>query len=1035
MKKLSLLFVLALSGLAYVSCEDDEKLEAEQSKKITLTAPESYAEVDLATVSKVSFKWGPQGDIDGYRWLLSDAPNLANAVTKPATSNPFDLSAAELDRIMAENFGIALEAIPTSYEFYWTVISSAGDVKAGTRAISLKRLSARDPVITLVAPETDTAFALQTTPSVTFRWQVSPAGAINEFVLALSDNESDFAGAATFPATASSFTLTVSDLDDILKSKGVDKGQTADLYWKVLSANTKTPVTSTVRAMSITRMERATISLTSPVDGTEFDLATDEPVNFAWATFFDADTITHFVLQISDAADLSGAVSYPVTGSKIHTLTATAADDILKNMGVNKGDARNLYYSVKPLVDGLDVSLDTLSINVKRVPQPVVSPTAPDDNAAFYLASFTDGVNFTWSAVPANSYGDGFTLLVSANLDLSSPVVTENLVTSPHEVTPADLNAWATTAGAADGAPVDLYWSVQPNGTFDPDNTPATYVRKLTVTRPPSTPVINLTAPANNVTFDLLTHTANVNISWATSAGGNITAYKLLVSTNSDLSSPTVTEDPVTSPHVVTAAELDQLASTAGVAEGAQQTFYWSVVPSNGAEPATTFIRSFTVKRAAPVITLTGPATGQVIDLGTATNVTFTWDHLTGASPYKLTWSAFEDLDLQGGDEVENITGASQSIPAVDMVKKLLAMNNDGSTNVNVYWKVEMQTSNTTIARPSATGSFKVNIPPVLTTPATNAALTLDYKNPAVTAVTFSWLDLGDEYELLFSKNANMSNPVVVPVTGTSQAYTHAELQTALIGTAVAPKKYKTNTVYWSVRVAGETSPLTGVTPRTVKVGGYRIFEYPNSSANTYEVSVVTLSGNKAGQETVWLSTNFRESHDKNGVAFTTTDEAIPATDHSAMPAALRPTAGYYYFNNHPEQPLLKGRLLPQGWELPSQYDFDDLWAAAVTQAGSADVLLTIQSNTWNLNLGGYGNLRWGAGWIDMGGVWDNLGCDRCFVSAYDYEKTIGANPWPYTYSFVWDPGGTTSFEPGHYIEVNYGAITVRGIYVGDDNL
>jgi hypothetical protein len=326
-----------------------------------------------------------------------------------------------------------------------------------------------------------------------------------------------------------------------------------------------------------------------------------------------------------------------------------------------------------------------------------------------------------------------------------------------------------------------------------------------------------------------------------------------------------------------------------------------------------------------------------------------------------------------------------------------------------------------------------------LLVPSADTALTLDYKTPAVIATTFEWSNVeATRRELLFSKNADMSNPVVMEAPGTSKAFTHAELQ-AFIGTALAPKKYKTNTVYWTVRIDNQAT----VTPRALKLGGYRLFTYPNSSANTYEVSVVALSGNKAGQEVVWLSTNFRETHDKNGSVFSS-GEALPAANYPKMAEELKPIAGYYYNNNVGEGGLvlIKTRLIPPGWELPSMQDFRDLWVTALLQEYTAAVLMKRYSNKWNLNFGDYGTKRWGSDFGDYGGEWHCINNPDCFTSQHDYAKDKDYG-WPHPLMVAWagylsaeehcGAAGLACVSPHYLKDDSYGEATVRAIYRGDD--
>jgi hypothetical protein len=478
MKKI-MYIILALAGLVYISCEEKQ----EELKSITLTAPLAGDLFDLAEVDRINFDWTLQGAMESssYKWLLSDNANLLGAVEKTVNKTPFEVQKAELEEIIAQ-LDFLPEENPKEHTFYWTI--TAGDVKAEARAIKLKREPQPSlPGIALTTPANNIEFDLRTyTDNVQFTWIVWPAGVINSFVLSLSDDENDFSGAATFPATGSPFTLSAVDLDNILKNNGVENSASLDLYWTVRPADATLMATTFTRKMTVTRVEKPLITLTAPADNAAFDLQDTPNVTFSW-TVAPVSAITAFRLALSgNENDFSGAATFSATGSPL-TLSADDLDGILEDKGVPRGESLDLYWTVWPADATLTATTFTRKMTVTRVAQAAILLAAPADNAEFDLKTYIGDVQFTWTALPVDFFTSGFKLIVSASQDLSSPIVNE-VATSPVTKTTTDLDDWAAVAGAAKGASQDLYWSIQPNSTFAPSEAPATFVRKLTVTRP-----------------------------------------------------------------------------------------------------------------------------------------------------------------------------------------------------------------------------------------------------------------------------------------------------------------------------------------------------------------------------------------------------------------------------------------------------------------------------------------------------------------------------------------------------------------------
>ncbi|MDR3184109.1 MAG: SusE domain-containing protein [Prevotellaceae bacterium] len=935
--------------------------------EISLNAPAADETIDLlpAYASPLEFTWDmyPTDTITKFQLVISENSDLSGTgnFVVPVTASPATVTGKDLDDWLSA----AGKEKGSTTDLYWSIrpVVTGLDVTTHARPVKLTRVL--PTVITLNMPAAEASINTDTRPDgIIFTWTITPsidAGLPVDFVIS-ADN---FASSTTHANATSPATVTIAGLEKLLNGgSALPEKQHYDFYWKVVPHDAAVDAATYSQHIDVHNSPAPTIAPTAPATDVTYDLLTHTAnVDFGWTVnqpvTFDFNLVTGRQSDLSDAATHTTVAT---TASSI-TLTPADFDALAEAAGIARGASGDFYWSIYPAVaNPIDNAKTTIrKFTVIRRPFPIITVTAPGNNTAFDLNSLAANTDFTWTVDQTGVFSD-FNLVIGKESDLSDGAKVKN-GTSPISVTPAELDALAKAAGVERNSSGTFYWSILPGDAET--ETAITDTNKFSVTRKPA-PTITLTAPANNATAALATVT-NVNFGWTVAPTGVFTDFKLVIGKESDLSDGVAAKTGTTSPINMTAAELDAVAATAGGLKGHDQVLYWSIQPNSAFDPEdspTTYIRKHTVTRIpAPAITLTGPNNNTTSNLNSVTSVNFTWNDIASAAPYKLILC--KDNTFATVKTVENITTASYSLAKNDLLGKLLELGFSQGTTANqtVYWKVDMQTPDDQVANPSASRTFRVsNFPTILTAPANNAAYTLDYKTPSTNVTTFTWVNVGaTQYELLFSKNANMSNPVVVPVTGTSKAYTHQELQTALIGSAVAPKKYKTNTVYWSVRIAGQTSPLTGVTPRAVKVGGYRYYVYPNTSANTYEVTVVTLTNTQAGKEVVWMTRNLNETVGVN--------DAVLATYNG--PAFRDPPAGWlrseyasfvgkYYNNFGVQQDIMRPLLIPSDCKLPIYEDFMDVINEAVTTVGWADQVLAQGvagrgTNAWGLNFTNHG--------------------------------------------------------------------------------
>jgi uncharacterized protein (TIGR02145 family) len=249
--------------------------------------------------------------------------------------------------------------------------------------------------------------------------------------------------------------------------------------------------------------------------------------------------------------------------------------------------------------------------------------------------------------------------------------------------------------------------------------------------------------------------------------------------------------------------------------------------------------------------------------------------------------------------------------------------------------------------------------------------IVVDHVATTEAAMTFTWTDAEVAgYDLLFSTSSDMSGAVTVAsnIAGTSKALTNAELQAVIGNTAVAPKRYKGNPVYWSVKENGGSLQATAAGSFTLS--GQRIFiDIRGDEAITYEVAVIENDYYQG----IWMAQNLKTKKATNGNDINNSNDGAileaPAPDgnYGAYTAAniltplQNPRNGYYYSQGQWNQ-LFNGDNLPQfiptGWKLPENTEWTALYTAAQSASdGNINVLLDPdvygkpEYGAWGLNL------------------------------------------------------------------------------------
>lgn len=289
-------------------------------------------------------------------------------------------------------------------------------------------------------------------------------------------------------------------------------------------------------------------------------------------------------------------------------------------------------------IDYMDLSIDD---GLTPVPPGSFSQNAPSDGAT--------GVSTT----PAFSWGtstgaSSYTLVVSTDSNYNSPAINVSNLTGT-SYTPTTTLASSTK----------YYWKVIASNTAGSTVASNAGISFTTAAPPPPPGAFNQTAPASNAT------SVSVTPSFTWDASANATSYALVVSTNSDYSSPAINVN-----------NLSSTSYTPSTALATSTKYYWKVTASNavGSQGASNAGISFTTAAPTPpgAFTLVAPVDG-------ATNVSvtpgFSWNASSGATSYTLVVSINSNYSSPAIN-VSNLTSTSYT-PATAL-----------TSNTKYYWKV-----------------------------------------------------------------------------------------------------------------------------------------------------------------------------------------------------------------------------------------------------------------------------------------------------------------------------------------------------------
>lgn len=178
------------------------------------------------------------------------------------------------------------------------------------------------------------------------------------------------------------------------------------------------------------KLTTSDIALLVPANNTTYDLDNTLNLVFAWEEAFLVD---EYELLFSAKEDMSEPVIIPVRRSP-HLITSSDMNDIGAQLGIASGYSGKIYWTVQSVKPSQPSKADVRSIEVIRL---AAQPLTPAKNAVIeidYKALDTE-INFTWEPMPDVDYE----LIISANADLSNPLITKTTSETSETITYQDL--------------------------------------------------------------------------------------------------------------------------------------------------------------------------------------------------------------------------------------------------------------------------------------------------------------------------------------------------------------------------------------------------------------------------------------------------------------------------------------------------------------------------------------------------------------------------------------------------------------------
>lgn len=174
------------------------------------------------------------------------------------------------------------------------------------------------------------------------------------------------------------------------------------------------------------KLTTSDIALLVPNNNTKYDLDNTLNIPFAWEEAFLVD---EYELLFSVREDMSAPVIIPVSRSP-HLITSSEMNDIGAQLSIPSGYSGKIFWTVKSVKPSQPSAADVRSIEITRL---AAQPLTPTKNAVIELdyKALNTEIKFSWEPMPEANYE----LIISANADLSDPLITKKISETSETIT------------------------------------------------------------------------------------------------------------------------------------------------------------------------------------------------------------------------------------------------------------------------------------------------------------------------------------------------------------------------------------------------------------------------------------------------------------------------------------------------------------------------------------------------------------------------------------------------------------------------
>ena len=295
----------------------------------------------------------------------------------------------------------------------------------------------------------------------------------------------------------------------------------------------------------------------------------------------------------------------------------------------------------------------------------------------------------------------------------------------------------------------------------------------------------------------------------------------------------------------------------------------------------------------------------------------FSWSD-AGHDSYTILFSPNSVFEPYYAVEAGNTTQIELSTEQLDIA--MSALNMSGVDMHTIYWSVNPTGKLEVAASDIRTISMK-RMHNFLTKPEDAECYVLN-ADAQDTKVLFEWEEngaAGQGYELLFSKDMNFENPLVIAAgTENKKEVTHAQLQAVIEDLHL--KLFTASKVYWNVRNKATGENVSRMC-KSLDLTGMMIFnDKRGDEVESYPVRRIEF---RDGSSQIWLCENLRAKKYPDGTDIEV-ENIIPEYrgDSQPTPEMVRLFGAYYPQN-------IKNSIVPEGWRLPTKAEYDELFALA----------------------------------------------------------------------------------------------------------